>query len=392
MKKITKIIFCLETLFIILICPGSIFADEVTEARSRMYKKAKTLKQKYEIMLDIVELDNRDMIPVLIDALDELIQQSLYINIKEKVILNDLKILVVKELGDLRASKATEYLFTVVIEADDPHLKGAALIALGKIGATEYARDIALILKKLTLYRGEDLKADETIAHACIYALERIADPVGYLPIFFATTAGFSWKIKETAEKALVVIADDPSDILTGLILNETSFQLKLEGLRAENQSNAPDSKKIEVAAKALNEGLINKPADVDEETCLREIRRLALEMIIVLKSKNKEPIPLIEQVLYIHTDDTEKILAIEALRSISGDKAAGALTRFLAYQNDRQGSGVTARDNRIVIATIRALGNVASKAGYQELLNVKYMGYPAVVGREAEKALKSLE
>ena len=43
-----------------------------------------------------------------------------------------------------------------------------------------------------------------------------------------------------------------------------------------------------------------------------------------------------------------------------------------------------------IVIATIRALGNVASKAGYQELLNVKYMGYPAVVGREAEKALKS--
>ena len=43
-----------------------------------------------------------------------------------------------------------------------------------------------------------------------------------------------------------------------------------------------------------------------------------------------------------------------------------------------------------IVIATIRALGKVASKAGYQELLNVKYMGYPAVVGREAEKALKS--
>jgi hypothetical protein len=366
-------------------------ADEVTEMWARLYKQADTLKQKYEIMQNIVEMSNRDIIPLLIDALDELIQQSIYLDRKEKVILNDLKILVVNKLGELRAENAADYIFTVVIEADDPQLKSEALITLGDIGADEYARDIALILKNLSLYRGENVRADEAVAYGCVLALEKMRDPIGYLPVFFTTTAGFSRKIKDAAEKALGTMTDDPSEILAGLVKNESSFDMKLEGLKAENRSKAPPQKKIEVATIALNEGLINKPANMDEAAVLKELRRLAMEMIINIGTSQTETIPLLEKVLYLNNDPSEKTFAIEALRSISGDRAAGALARFLGYQNDRQQSGVSTEDNRVVLATIKALGNVQSRVGYEELLRSKYVGYPAIVGREADRVLKSL-
>ena len=391
MRKIS-IVSWFIIFFLLLILPHLIFADEVSEVWSKLYKQAKTVKQKYDIMLNIVELDNRDMIPTLIEALEELNMQDLYMDKKEKVVQNDLKILVVRELGELRASGASEEIFRVVREAEDSHLKEEALIAMGKTGSKDYALNIALILRNLTFSRGENIVSDEAIANGCIKALERLGEPVGYLPVFYATTAGFSRRVTETAEKALLNIVDDPSDILTALIMTESCFEMKLHGLRAEYKSNASELRKFEVATHALNEGLINKPADLDEEALLREIRRLALEMIIELKDKNNKPIPLIEQVLYRYNDDSEKVYAIEALKSISTNEAVKSLISFLAYQNDRQASGVTAMDNRIIMATIKALGSLESKVGYQELLRVKFSGYPAAVEREADKALKSID
>ena len=392
MKRYTVFVVFLVCVLISGALPALAPSDEAMEMWARLYKQADTLKQKYEIMQNIVEMRDRDIVPVLIDALDELIQQSLYLDRKEKVILNDLKIMVVKKLGELKAANTAEYIFAVVIEADDPQLKSEALIALGEIEAKEYARDIALILKNLTLTRGEDVRADEAVAYGCVLALGKLKDPIGYLPVFFTTTAGFSRKIKDEAEKALFTMTDDPSEILAGLVRNESSFDMKLEGLKAENRSNAPTGNKIEVATIALNEGMINKSANKDEEMVLRELRRLAMEMIINLGDAEARAVPLIEDVLYLNNDESEKVFAIEALRSISGEEAAGALARFLGYQNDRQQSGVSPGDNRVVLATIKALGSVRSRVGYEELLRSKYSGYPAIVAREADKALKSID
>jgi len=378
---------------ILVAIPATLFSDEVSELWGTLYTQAKTVQQKYEIMLNIVELDNHDFTPLLIEALDELNQQRLYTDRKEIVVQNDLKTLIVRELGEMRASDASDEIFRVVRDSQDPYLKEEALIALGKIGAREYALNIALILRNLSLYRGEDVSADEAIANGCILALENLREPVGFLPVFNASTAGFSRKVTETAERALLTMVDDPSEILTGLVMTESSFEVKLQGLRAESKSSASDRKKFEVATQALNEGLINKPVDEDEATVLRELRRLALQMFIELGEKSDEPVHFIEQVLYLNGgEDTEKVYAIEALRSIGSKESAEALTRFLAFQNDRQASGITAKDNRIVIATIRVLGEMRSREGYRELLRAKFSGYPAVVAREADKALKSLQ
>ncbi len=379
--------------FMFLICiPLVSTADEVTDVWSGLYKRAKTIDQKYEIMQNVYELDNRDFIPFLTEALDGLILYKGGKDLKRDQVHNKLEVLVIKKLGELKAEGAAPLIFTVVRDAKDPYLKSEAILALGEIGAAQYASSISLILKKLNLYRGEDVQADEAIAYSCIKALERFKDPVGYIPILFASTAGYSRKVKTAAEEALAVIMDDPSEILIQFIRNESSFKMKLEGLKYTLVSSAPDNRKVEVAIEALRQGLINKPRDMDEETYLRELRSKALETLILLKAQDIKAIRLAEQILYMNVQASEKVYAIEALSGFSNTEAVKALIRYLTYQNNRQQSGVTSRDNRLVVATIRSLGRTGSRLGYEELMRVKYVGYPSVVEREADAALKKLK
>jgi hypothetical protein len=379
-------------LLLIFLSVSAVFADEESEMWARVYKQAPTVRQKYEIMQSIVELNNPDIIPVLIEALEVLNEQDIYRDHKDKVVQSDLKILILNELGELKANEASAAIFRAMKEAENAQLKGEAMIALGKTGANYYTFEIALVLRNLTLYRGEDLLAEEAIAHGCIKALEELKDPVGYLPVFLTAHAGFSRKITQEAEQALDTMVDDPSDILMGLIKYESSFDLKVKGLEAEDRSRASSSRKVEVATEALRQGLENKPSDVEENTSLSELRTKAMGMLIKYKVQNRDALPLLERVFYINNSDNEKAFAIETLKAMASTESAEILTRYLAFQNDRKEFGYSPQDNRIVIATVRALGEMNSRVGYEELLKTKYSGYPAVVNREVDMALKQLD
>jgi len=389
-RILTIVVISVFSLFLLI--PSILVADEVTDVWSRLYKRAKTLDQKYEIMQDIYKLDNKDFIPFLTEALDELIQYKGGRDLKRVQVHNKLEVLVIKKLGELKAKEAAPLIFTVLREAEDPYLKSEAILSLGKIGAAQYASSVALILKKLNIYRGEHVQADEAIVYSCIKALEQFKDPVGYIPILFAATAGYSRKVKDAAEEALSTITDDPTNILIQFIRTESSFKMKLEGLRYAIVSNAPDNRKVEVAIEELRQGLTNKPRDMDEETYLRELRTKSLETFILLKAQNTDAVRLIEQILYMNVQTSEKVYAIEALSGFSNPEAVRTLIRYLAYQNNRQQSGVTSRDNRLVIATIRSLGRTGSRLAYEELMRVKYAGYPSVVEREADDAIKKFK
>jgi hypothetical protein len=375
MKRATLMVLSAVCLLLIFLSVSAVFADEESEMWARVYKQAPTVRQKYEIMQSIVELNNPDIIPVLIEALEVLNEQDIYRDHKDKVVQSDLKILILNELGELKANEASAAIFRAMKEAENAQLKGEAMIALGKTGANYYTFEIALVLRNLTLYRGEDLLAEEAIAHGCIKALEELKDPVGYLPVFLTAHAGFSRKITQEAEQALDTMVDDPSDILMGLIKYESSFDLKVKG-----------------ATEALRQGLENKPSDVEENTSLSELRTKAMGMLIKYKVQNRDALPLLERVFYINNSDNEKAFAIETLKAMASTESAEILTRYLAFQNDRKEFGYSPQDNRIVIATVRALGEMNSRVGYEELLKTKYSGYPAVVNREVDMALKQLD
>jgi hypothetical protein len=233
---------------------------------------------------------------------------------------------------------------------------------------------------------------EEAIAYGCIKALGLLQDPVGYFPVFFSLSAGYSRKIQDAARSALGSMVEDPTDILRSLVVNEPSLTLKVEGLTAAAVSKASKEKKAAVAVTALRVGLTTKPANKEEAGVLRELRVRALQLCIDLGYANPQAIPLGEQIFYLNTDDSEKIFAVEALKSMKFEESALALTRYLAYQNGRQEAGVKERDNKLVIATVRALGASGSRVGLQELLRVKYSGYTPAVTREADRAIDMIQ
>jgi hypothetical protein len=131
---------------------------------------------------------------------------------------------------------------------------------------------------------------------------------------------------------------------------------------------------------------------DRQEAAVLRDIRLAGLQALISLGPDEEQAVHLIERILYLRGADQSEVLhAIETLGGYRSDEAAKVLARFLGYQNDRQASGVTAVDNRLVIATIRAIGRTGNRLGYEELMRVKYAGYAAGVAREADQAMEKI-
>ncbi|MFW6181843.1 MAG: HEAT repeat domain-containing protein [Spirochaetota bacterium] len=370
--------------------PG--LGDESADLWAMLYEKTESLDQKHQVVLNMYEQDNPALVPVLVTVLDDMVRLRGGLSLKEREIQREIQVLAIRKLADFRAAEAAPLIYEAMWSAEDPFLKSEAISALGKVGARMYAEPIARMLKNLNFYRGERLQEEEAIAYACVVALERFGDPVGYLPVLFASTAGYSRRVKEAAERAMAGMVEDPSPILLDFIRNEPDFKNKLRGVQIALQAGFRSASKAEVAVEALRQGIINKPMDRQEVAVLRDIRLAGLQALISLRPEEEQSIHLIERIFYLRgTDQSEVLHAVEALGGYRSDEAAKALARFLGHQNDRQASGVTAVDNRLVIATIRALGRTGNRLGYEELMRVKYAGYPSGVVREAEQVLQKL-
>ncbi len=379
-------------LLFLLISVSVGFADEAADVWSRLYNRAKTYEQRYEIMLNIAELEDRDLAPFLSAVLNDLILTwRTPVNSNQLTLHNQLMELIVEQLGSLKARDSADYLFTVVKDAEDPFLKREALIALGKVGGTAYADEIAMLLRNLDFKPGKAAQAEEIVAYGSIAALERLKEPIGYEPVFFASIGWYTDRIKSKAGRALDVILADPSEVLGNIIKNDSIFEIKLQALKQEDRSAASVENKIEVATIALEQGLVNVGQTVIEQQTLQNLRIKAIEMLTILKFDSIGAISLMEAMLYKDHDINGKLSAIQALGSCPKTEAAEALSKFLETLNDRQESGLPDEDNRIVISTIRALGNTKNKLAHPELLRVKFAGYGSGVAREAEEAIKKL-
>jgi HEAT repeat protein len=388
MKRSVTLTFLLVLLAAAL--PG--LGDETVDLWAMLYEKTESLDQKHQVMVNMYEQDNPALVPVLTQVLDDMVRLRGGLSLKELEVKREIEMLAIRKLADFRASEAAPLIYEAMWSSEDPFLKSEAITALGKVGARTYAEPIARILKNLNFYRGERLQEEEAVAYACVVTLERFGDSVGYLPVLFASTAGYSRRVKEAAERAMAGMVEDPSPILLDFIRNEPDFKNKLRGVQIALDADIPPSRKADIAVEALRQGLINKPMDRQEAAVLRDIRLAGLQALISLGPDEEQAVHLIERILYMRgTDQSEVLHALAALGGYRSDEAAKVLARFLGHQNDRQASGVTAVDNRLVIATIRAIGRTGNRLGYEELMRVKYAGYAAGVAREADQAMEKI-
>jgi len=375
---------------------GILGADEKNAVWERIYKNSFSDDQRYAVMLNILELKDRAFIPMLQESLGQLttrnVEKGTSDEIRQKVALAKL---IVKELGNLRASEAGEELFTIFNEVKDPFLKGEAALALGKIRAVDYLPFIIRQLEALNLEPDRtDPRAGEIVAYALVQSLETMRSPLGYEPVFLASLSWYSPRsqVRDIAKGALKIMVEDPSDVLTQILTVNPDLKIKLKSVEAMADSKAPDSSKAAFGRSALETGLNFSAKTKMEVVDLLNIRSQAMKLLIQARDKSPDTVPNLKAVINLKLDENEEVMALALLGVNGSDAATNYLSELLTWYNEKQRNGTNReRENRMIRQIINSLGVAKNPLGKTALLEMQYSNYTPGTIREANAALKEL-
>lgn len=379
----------------ILVLSGSslAFAGEEVEVYRQIYLDAQGIQQKYAAALNLIELKDRSVAPVLADALAELLRtQSSYSSPIEKETYGNALRLLSAAMGDYKYTDAAPSLWDVATKTEDPLARAEALMALGKMRALDYAERIALMLRNFDIAPGQDKQGEEKIAYGAIIALEKLKDVRGFMPVFYAMDAWYTMRVRQQAARSLPNIVADPTDVIKDLIRTETADR-KLSALKQENLSQAPQARKLETAVLALTVCQTALPRDRAEAKNLGDVRKLALTTMIGLKAKNEESVGALAYSYTNGFDDEERLYALQALGVNAGDAAATALRDIILKLNADQRAGISDETrNRMAKAAVEYAGATGNKIVRPALLavtmNDKWSGGIILAAQNAVKAI----
>jgi HEAT repeat protein len=389
------------TVALVLATAGSfLFADEKSAVWERIYRNAVNDEMRYDVMLNIRELHDRQLGGLLTDALTDLVSRRIELgNNNEVEVKVRLATLIVQELGDLKEVAAADQVYQVFKEITNyPFLKSEAAMALGKMRATDYVPDLVRALADSNLQPDRDkAAAQEIVAFGLVQALATMRDARGYEPVFFASIGWYSpqRKVKETARAMLKTMVDDPTDSLLAIIQGQPTPVNKQRALEAEDDSNAPAAGKAKVALSALEDGVRVIPANIVEGTQWGDLRKAAMAVLVKAKDKTPAAVALYRQQYKTAAlaRDTTEILSLIQLLGVNGTPDALAyLIELMEGFNVRAGTPglLTDFDVQQVRTLLQAFRTANDPAARPVLLEAQFLYTPAVQ-RDVKAVLAAL-
>ncbi len=386
-------------LFFLVLIATAVFSDESSAMWTRIYERVDTLDYKYSILQNVVDTEDRELIPLFQTALAETNKVTLNsLNNNEKRVYDEIQKICIRKLGDFKAIESEEAVYHAYKNNNNLVIKTEAIITLGRMGSVKYLQEFITTLRNINMRTvgNTNMSDNEAIAAAFVNYFENIRNVSSYETVFYASVGWYTprYGVKEKAKKALKVITDDPSAILKSIIEKDPDFSNKLLALNTENESSASDEKKSEMAVAGLSEGIRHKTSSIAENMQLSSLRLRACNMLINSSYKAPEAVPYLEQILLNNYDASEKLTVIEALSTYKSDEAAQALTKYLKDQNTKQAEGMSQYiDRRTVIATINALGNMGNPIAREELIVVTTIQtWSTAVIKAAQTALEKIK
>ncbi|QEN07943.1 hypothetical protein EXM22_08085 [Oceanispirochaeta crateris] len=391
-KKIT--VFSAFLFFSISIFP--VFSNSA-EVWTRLYKRSNSLEQKEMVLQNIVRLNDRAVEPVLIEALEEMVKNQEKFRGDRALMTKwvDMTSMIVKALGNLKSRDAEDLLWFVVTHpADDSLLKADALVALGEIRAVKYAPEIATLLRNLNFNTQQDNPTNAEIeAYGSVMALQKMRDPAGFEPVFYAASGWYSRRTKELALESLKTMADDPTEPIMN-IMKDADFKTKKVALMVEKDSSAPLENKSKVAILALTEGHKYQTNDKNQQDDLSKLRVEAIKILIENESKDDASVPLLKKTIELAKDGNEIIYSYFALGVIGSDAAVDVLTEKLSLYNQRQSDGIEASRDQLeyIKQIIKSIGMSGNSRGNAILTEVQFSNYTPAINRLAKQAQEALQ
>lgn len=376
-------------------------ADERSAVWERIYRNAVSDELRYSVLLNIRELHDRQFGILLTEALTDLNTRRIGLgNSNEVEVKVRLATAIIQELGDLKESAAADQVYQTYLEAAQfPFLRSEAAVALGKMRAVEFVPNLARDLADINLQPNRDSSASqEILAFGLVQSLAAMKDARGYEPVFFASIGWYSpqRKVKETARALLKGMVDDPTEPLLKVLQSQPDSGSKLEALRAEASSQAPDAGKARVALAALQDGVTIVPGSVVEATQWGDLRKEALKVLIQTKDKSPEAVPLfrLQYKTAALARDTSEILSVLQILGVNGtDEALSYLIELMTGFNVRANTPglLTDFDIQQVRTILQAFRVANNPAALPVLLETQYTEYTPAVKRDAKAVLDGL-
>ncbi len=377
-------------------------ATEVEAMWARLYRRAGSNEHRYQIMLNMVELDSRDLGSFYLDALEQQIAD--FQNIRgtdERLVSNRLTMLTLRELGRGQIAEAADAVWNMLEINADVTVMSEAARTLGRINATQYAPRLAGLLRNMNMGISP-LEVDrevEAVAYNTVIALSQLREPVGFEPVFFAAEGWYSARsgVRAAAREALPQIMEDPTEILIDIMRAHSDLEVKLSALTVGLQSSASDTRRADFAARTLEHVLPLNWSTRAEQRVLIDIRTHALRAIRDLDHKSPRAIPSMARMLTQYRVDRlynedEMLVLLEAVGTFNDDESTRALADFMRYLTERRDRGIPPDSLRIARGAVIALGNTGNPAAMEDLNMIIYSDqWEASIKREARAALGRL-
>lgn len=386
-------------LTLLLIISLGLYAGDRSEVWARMYRRSFSQELKYSVMLNIVELNDRDMIPLL----EEILANDIIANLDNKRGVTDekkfidLTKLVIKELGELKAKSSAPLVYNIAIETEDPLLKADAIIALGNMRADNYVNDIAFILRNINMRpvkgKSAELEAESKVAYGCVAALDRFRSIEGYPSVFFASVGWYDQRVRFFADKVLKTIVENPIDALIPIIKDGT-YTEKLKAINEVAACSAPAVDKSTAAREALGQGFVHVPETIQQGMTLTTIRKNSIKVLYSSKSSHEDDVYLLSQSVRSGSDLEEKVYGIRTLGLNGTDVAIDALANILSDFNERSINGldISYAEQDVIREIIKTLGDSGNPLASGVLTEVQFSGHDNGIVRVAKEALSKLK
>ncbi|MCL1837069.1 MAG: hypothetical protein FWG46_05935 [Treponema sp.] len=384
-------------IFLALLIITAIFCfagPEEVDIYAYLYNSSLTNSAQLDILQSMAEAKLTGAGEFYAKALRRLVSEYKNIrNVTEKNAADEQAMILSALLGAEKYTQAAPDLWLVVEAFSAPLVKAEALMALGKIRATNYLPQVIRVLNSVNAAPTTDRLTGERIAFGAIISLEKFGDPSGYLPVFFAATGWYSNRIKDQALRSLPLIAKDPTPFMMEVVKGPGySYPTKYTALQTIEAADVSPQNKVSVAVAALAEGWRGSTSDVQLRTTLASMRKLAINMINRYKTEDESIYPLLERSYTQGFDSDEKLRAIAALASQGTDESARRLSTFLMDLNAKRQSGnIRQEDEQMVRAVIPALGQTGRPIGRPALNAVISLDWTPAVKTLAQNAISQI-
>ncbi|MDR3115086.1 MAG: hypothetical protein LBU25_06155 [Treponema sp.] len=370
------------------------FAEEALDFYTNELNNAFTVADQLTILRIVRDAELEDSASFYASALSRLLK--VYPNIRDNRDLDaadECMRLITDQLSAAQYTEAGQDLWRAVQIFRNPLVKSDALIALGKVGATDLLPHVVQILLDTNAEPSSNRLSGERIAYGAILALENYKDPTGYLPVFFAAHGWYSQWVRNQAETSLPLIAEDPSEALIEVIHRPGyTYTYKYLALRSLEESELADESKVQAALAALYEGWRASTNLPQQQRDLVSMRKLAIDMIRRYGIEDETVYPLLEQSYMQGVDEEERIGALGALSKIGTEDAARLLASFIALINNNLERGIlTQQDERFLRALLPALGATGQAVGEPVLRQVLAYNWTNGIHALAQEALDSI-